>query len=110
MNRDALHAIADAADALARLARAAANEGADRGSPDDLLPLEDAARTAATSVRVIGDAIRAGALPAYGRQRDRAVRRADLEVWIGARRVRPVNGPDDADLARRMRRLSVAGR
>jgi hypothetical protein len=55
-------------------------------SLDELLPLPDAARVAATSVRVVREAIRSGALPALGRQRDRAVRRRDLESWIESRR------------------------
>lgn len=77
-------------------------------APDGLLPLLEAARHAATSVRTVRSAIRAGELPAVGRQRDRAVRRADLDRWIESRRVRPVAGIDDADLEARMRRLSRA--
>lgn len=61
----------------------------------DLLPLADAARVAATSVRVVRDAIRAGALQAVGGQRDRAVRRGDVEVWIEGRRV--VGGKSKGD-------------
>jgi hypothetical protein len=71
-----------------------------------LLPLAEAARIAATSVRVLRDAIRARELPAVGRQRDRAVRRPDLEKWIASRAVRPVEGPSDADLDRRVAQLA----
>jgi hypothetical protein len=104
MTPDALRAIADAADALGRLARAALqNAGPD---PAKMLPLKDAAQIAGTSVGVVREAIRDGALAAYGRQRDRAVRFADLAPWIESRRVKPVAGPDDADIARRFRRLA----
>ncbi|MFI5302162.1 MAG: helix-turn-helix domain-containing protein [Polyangiales bacterium] len=75
-------------------------------SPDDLLPLADAARIAATSLRTTRDAIRTGELPATGRQRDRAVRRADLDKWIESRAVKPHAAIDDADIERRMRRLA----
>lgn len=73
---------------------------------DDLLPLAAAARRAGLkSVRVLKDAIRARELPAYGRQRDRAVRRADLDAWIASRRV--VHAPiDDLDIERRMKRIA----
>jgi hypothetical protein len=75
---------------------------------DQLLPLPEAARIAATSVRVLREAIRRGDLPAFGGQRDRAVRSDDLARWIKARRI-VVAGADDADIARRMRRLRVVG-
>lgn len=75
-------------------------------TPDELVPLAEAARIAATSPRVLRAAVRAGDLPAYGRQRDRAVRRADLARWIDGRRVR-VDGVDDPDIARRVRRLRL---
>ena len=104
MNRAALQALADAADALARLARAAAEESTD--DPVALVPLVDAARLAGTSVRVMRDALRAGDLAAYGRQRDRSVRRADLERWIESRRAKPAAGPDDVDIERRVLRLA----
>src|SRR3974390_3380105 len=110
MNAALLLAIADAAEllasnaqALARLARASAVD-----SPDDasaLLRIAAAAEHASTSKRVVREAIRSGDLPAYGRQRDRAVRRGDLEHWIESRRARPVAGVDDDDLRRRIRRL-----
>jgi hypothetical protein len=103
MNAAGLLAIADAAEALARVARAAADGS---GQDDDaLLPLSEAARIAATSVRVVRDAIRFHELPAYGRARDRAVRRGDVHAWIASRRVVPVRGADDEDIARRVRRL-----
>lgn len=79
-------------------------------SPDELLPLDRAAAVAATSVRVVRDAIRAGALPAVGRQRDRAVRRRDLDAWVESRRAALVQVSDDqaerveARLRRRGRR------
>ena len=104
MSPAALLALADAADALARLARAAVvDAGADTGT---MLPVAHAAQLAGTTVRVIRDAIRAGALPAFGRQRDRAVRRGDLTEWIESRRAVPVVGPDDPDLERRIRRIA----
>jgi hypothetical protein len=76
---------------------------------DDVLPIADAARIAGTSVRVVRDAIRAGDLVAYGRQRDRAVRRTDLDRWVESRRLRPVVGVDDGDIERRVLRLARAG-
>jgi hypothetical protein len=74
-------------------------------APDDLLSLVVAATIAATTVRVLREAIRTGDLPAYGRQRDRAVRRADIDKWIATRRATPTAGVDDRDIARRMGRL-----
>lgn len=76
----ALLALADAAEALARLARAVAEETS--SNPEDLVSVRDAARFAATSPRIVRDAIRLGDLPAYGGQRDRSVRRRDLGQWI----------------------------
>jgi hypothetical protein len=73
---------------------------------DELLPIADAARLAATSERVVKEAIRRGDLAAFGRQRDRAVKRGDLLEWIETRRSKPVAGHDDADIERRMRRLA----
>lgn len=109
MSPAALRALADAADALARLARAAADDDA-TGDSASLLPLPDAARAAATSVRVIREAIRGGDLAAVGRQRDRAVKRGDLNAWIESRKVRPIAGPEDRDIDRRIARLSRRGR
>ncbi|MBV9945782.1 MAG: helix-turn-helix domain-containing protein [Myxococcales bacterium] len=74
--------------------------------PDQLLPLADAAKLAATSVRVLRDAIRAGVLPAHGRQRDRAIRRRELESWIETRRA-PVGQVADDQAARVERRLQA---
>ena len=105
MTPAALHALADAADALARLAREAASERPD-AEDDVLIPVAEAARLAATSVRVVRDAIRRGELPAFGRMRDRAVRHADLAAWIASRALEPVEGIDDADIARRVNRLA----
>lgn len=73
---------------------------------DPLLPIADAAREAATSVRVVRDAIRAKELPAYGRERDRAVRRSELLKWVESRRVIH-KAIDDADIERRVRRISA---
>lgn len=71
---------------------------------EDLLPLPVAARVAATSTRVVKDAIRAGEIVAFGGQRDRSVRRADLRAWIESRKV--VHAAiDDADIEKRMRRI-----
>jgi hypothetical protein len=74
-------------------------------TPDELLPLADAARIAGTSVRVLRDAIRAKEVPAFGRQRDRVVRRADLDRWIESRRV-VHEAIDDRDIERRMANLA----
>jgi hypothetical protein len=104
----ALAALADAADALARLARAAAADAST--DPCGLVPIVDAAKRAKTSARIVRDAIRAGDLPAFGRQRDRSVRRGDLDAWIESRRVRPVAGVDDLDIERRVRRLAASAR
>jgi len=71
LNRNALLAFADLADALGRLAKELARE--DLVDPKALLPLVDAARAAGASKRVLRDAIRCGELPAFGRQRDRAI-------------------------------------
>ena len=74
---------------------------------DDLLSLPDAARTACTRVSVLRRAGRAGDLPMYGGERDRSVRRSDLESWIESRLVKHP-AVDDADVQRRMRRLADA--
>jgi hypothetical protein len=105
MKPAALHALADAAEALARLAREAASEPPEAGD-NALIPVAEAARLAATSVRVVRDAIRRGEITAFGRMRDRAVRRADLATWIASRALKPVEGIDDADIARRVNRLA----
>jgi hypothetical protein len=105
MKPAALHALADAAEAFARLAREAASERPEAWD-DALIPVAEAARLAATSVRVVRDAIRRGELTAFGRMRDRAVRHADLAAWIASRALKPVEGVDDADIARRVRRLA----
>jgi hypothetical protein len=73
--------------------------------PSTLIPIRQCARMAATSIRVIRDAIRAGDLTAYGGQRDRAVRADDLARWIESRRV-VLAGPADPDIERRMQRLA----
>jgi hypothetical protein len=86
----------DALVAAARAAGATIVEGAgalvfvlplpSAAEPDELLPLRVAAEVAATSLRVLRDAIHADALPSFGKQRDRSVRRRDLEAWIESRR------------------------
>lgn len=78
--------------------------------PDDLVPLRDGARIAATSVFVVRAAIRSGELAAVGKQRDRSVRRAELQRWIESRTHKPVAGADDLDLERRMKRLAGGSR
>jgi hypothetical protein len=110
MRAAALQALADAADALARLAREAASEVDGRHRADALVPLAEAARLAATSLRVVRDAVRRRELVAFGRMRDRAVRRADLASWIASREVKPVPGVDDLDIERRVARLARARR
>jgi hypothetical protein len=105
MKPAALHALADAAEALARHAREVASERPEAWD-DALISVVEAARLAATSVRVVRDAIRRGELTAFGRMRDRAVRHADLAAWIASRALKPVEGVDDADIARRVRRLA----
>ncbi len=110
MKPAALHALADAADALARLAREVASEPVGAQRDDALIPIAEAARLAATSPRVVRDAIRRGELAAFGRMRDRAVRHADLAAWIAGRLVKPLHGVDDADIARRIERLAQGKR
>jgi hypothetical protein len=105
MRPAALQALADTAEALARLARAVADDVDGMPHNNALLPVAQAARIAAASVRVIRDAIRSGELAAFGRIRDRAVRRADLDGWIENRKVKPIRGVDDADIERRIARL-----
>ena len=95
MRPAALQALADAAEALARLAREAASDPDGQPQDDALVPVTEVARLAATSVRVVRDAIRNRELAAFGRMRDRAVRRCDLEAWIASRRLAPVEGVDD---------------
>jgi hypothetical protein len=102
----ALQALADVAEALARLAREAASDQDGERRDDALVPLGEAARLAATSIRVVRDAVRNRELAAFGRARDRAVRRADLDAWIASRAVKPVRGIDDADIERRIARLA----
>lgn len=79
-----------------------------RASEALMLSLHDAARQAGTSVRVVRDAIRAGELTAYGRQRDRSINPRDLARWVDSRRVKPIQGIDDADMDRRVERLAAA--
>jgi hypothetical protein len=106
MRTAALKALADAAEALARLAREVACEHEGAHPDGALIPLPEAARLAATSIRVVRDAIRNRELVAFGRMRDRAVRRNDLDLWIASRQVKPIEGVVDADIERRIARLS----
>jgi hypothetical protein len=108
MTPAALRAIADAAEALARVAREAAEDGG--ADPSKLLTLRQAAEFACTSLRTVRDAIRHGDLDAFGGQRDRTVRRGDVLLWIESRRLPVLQGPDDADIQRRMARLARAAR
>jgi hypothetical protein len=93
---------AHAHELLAEAARVRKHREAASG---DLVTLEIAASLAATSVRVVRDAIRTGDLPAYGGQRDRPVRASDLAAWIESRRL-VLDGPADGDIERRMGRLA----
>ena len=74
-------------------------------SPDDMLPEAEAARLACCSLRTLRDARRTGALVVFGGKRSRAVRRSDLVRWIESRQAKPVQGVDDSDIERRMKRL-----
>jgi hypothetical protein len=105
VNPSALRAIADAADALSRLARAALEDGA--ADPSEHLSLEEARSLGRfKTTRPIKDAIRARELVAFGRQRSRTVRRGEFLAWLESHRARPVAGVDDADIERRVARLS----
>lgn len=107
MTPAALRALADAADALARIAREAAREG--ELVPSRMLNISEAAAFAAVKRRTVQQAIRRGELAAYGAQRDRAVKGADLLAWIESRRYRsrPVTLDDEAerDIDRRVGQL-----
>jgi hypothetical protein len=81
--------------------------GANGDAAAELLTLDAAAVAAKCSVSSLRAAIRAGDLAAYGRQRSRAVRRADLDAWIASRRVRPIAGHDDLAMARRMKAIAA---
>ena len=72
---------------------------------EERLTLAEAAKVARTSRYVVAEAVRAGELPASGRQRDRSVTRADLHAWI-AKRVVKVEPPDDGDIAERVERMA----
>jgi hypothetical protein len=102
MNAAALRAIADAADALSRIAREAL---ADDAPADEHLPKQKAAEIAGVKVRALDDARRRGELPMYGRQRSRTVRRDELMAWLASRRVERMAVPD-ALAARVERRLA----
>jgi hypothetical protein len=103
MRHSTILALADAADAISRIARAVVE---DSGTDDTLVPLREAARMAATSMRVLRKAIRAGALTAYAQTRGRAVRRSELQTWIEDSKLPTLPGPDDDDVARRVQRIA----
>lgn len=109
MNAAAMRALAraadDAANAFAKLARAAREEVS---GADDWVPEAEAAKLAGVSLRTLRADRRAGRLKVYGKQRSRVVRRSDLEAYVEARRVplvRDVINADDADVEKRVRRL-----
>jgi hypothetical protein len=104
MNATQLRALADVAEALARLARAAADDNSQPS--DEHLPEREAARIAGVSLRTLRDARRRGELVVYGKQRSRTIKRADLSAWVESRLSRPVGGHCDADIERRMRRIA----
>jgi hypothetical protein len=104
-NAKIAHALRTQAKALEATADALEHSTSEFGA-HDLVPIAVAARIAATSVRVVRDAIRSDDLPAFGKQRDRSVRRSDLDKWIESRRSKPIAGVVDADILRRMDRLA----
>lgn len=104
----------NAAELAAKIAKAAPylaalleifTTGTAAPSPDDLLPETEACRYAACSKRTLSDARKRNEIPSYGRQRDRAYRRADLDKWIESRRVIH-EAVDDLDIERRMKRIA----
>lgn len=73
---------------------------------DDLIPIADAASIAKCSVRTLAaDARSQGWL--RGKQRSRVVRRSDLDRYIDGR-ARPLPGPDDDGMDRRIARIEKA--
>jgi hypothetical protein len=100
----ALLALACAAEALATLAREAAEDAPP--AQDEHLTLKEAARVLKLRTdRPIKDAGRAGDLPLYGNERSRTVKRGELLAWHESRRATPIAGVDDEDIQRRMSRL-----
>ena len=76
-------------------------------SGDEHLSLEEARVLGKfKTTRPIRDAGRAGELTLYGKQRSRTVKRAEFIAWHESRRVRPIAGVDDADVGRRVARIS----
>jgi hypothetical protein len=73
---------------------------------DDLMPIAEAAALVRVSTPVLAKAGRNGELEVFGKQRSRVVRRADVLKWKASQRLRLV-GPDDLDLARRIKRLET---
>ncbi len=107
MNAADLHELVELTARLAALATRLATATLD---PTEHLAEVDAAKIAGTSVRVLRDARRAGELVMYGKQRSRTVRRGDLAAWIESRRVKPLEGVEDADMDRRVARLAKGRR
>ena len=98
MTPAALRALADAADALARIAREAASEG--DLAPTRMLKVSEAAAFAAVKRRTLLRAIRRGELVAYGTHRERTVKGADLLAWIESRRFQRRVVPRDGEAPR----------
>jgi hypothetical protein len=101
--------LAEIASQLAGIAVQLA-EGDASNDHEVMLTEAEAALEARCSIRTLREARRTGALTMYGRQRSRTVRRSDLRRWIESRATKPVVGVDDADMARRMRRIRAARR
>lgn len=72
--------------------------------PDELVSLEQAAEIACTKARTLRTAINSRELAAFGGERDRSIRRRDLEAWIESRKLPPLQTADDEDLDRRIAR------
>ena len=78
--------------------------------PAELVMLSEAAAEAKCSVRTLTDARRKGDLVMFGKQRSRAIKRADLTAWIASREVKPIAGVDDLAMRRRVERLATKRR
>lgn len=97
-------ALADAAEALGRAARAIATSQRD---PEELLTLDEARELAKLrTTRPLKEAARRGELPLYGSERMRRVKRAELDAWLVSKRAPVLTGPVDPDLEARMARLA----
>lgn len=108
MTRADVHDLVVIAARLAGIAARLAEAGS--SDPEELLCEAEAASLAKCSVRTLRDARRTGAITAYGRQRSRTYRRADLLSWIESRRAPVVSGVDDPDMDRRVARIARARR